>query len=196
MRGAARAGCCLILVGVLCGCASPARPPKTGCPVVPVPSERLPEALALRARLQLESRGREVGLEVVANRVGDDFVIVGLATHGLRLFTVRQHGRELDVDAGDDPGLSYLALFVVDVLHRAYLIETSGTGGSWGEEIVEESRRDGVRTRSFRAPGTESAASQVAIEYPDEFPGQGAGLTEIRNDWCGYEAVVARLDGQ
>ena len=73
--------------------------PRESCPVVPVSTGDLPQGLRLRARMSFTVGNRIVGLETVARAVQDELVVIGLAPYGARLFTVRQRGREISVEA-------------------------------------------------------------------------------------------------
>lgn len=189
-------------------------PSAPGCPVDPVPSADLPENASLRARIQLRVGEQAIALEVVARAGSDELVVVGLAPYGFRLFSVRQRGREFEVDAGSSARLRTLALFVMDALHRSYWIapaaaDLGGTGHprdpggardtedaqfEWGDEKISESHSSDRRRRAFTRTDSDSADSGVTIEYSHFTASGRAGRVEIRSKWCGYEAVIAVLD--
>ena len=57
----------------------------------------------------------------------------------------------------------------------------------WYGERVTEQRHDGHVRREFVRIDGDSVSPVVAIEYSSS----DAGNVEIRNPWCGYEAVVS-----
>lgn len=190
------AALCLML-----SCAS-ARPwtGRSDCPVVLMSSTELRAPTRLRARARFTIGDREIGLEVIALKDPEELVAVGIAPQGTRLFAVRQRGRDLEIDASSRQ-LEHLARWVMDALHRGLWIKpvdsTSRNGEvNWiweGEEVVEI-QQDGHRLREFRRAGDVSDVAPVAIDYRDRpHPGGTPGF-EIRNAWCGYEAIFVPLD--
>ncbi len=139
------------------------------CEVAPIPSNEIPEGLDLRARMRVSAGRREIGLEVVARETGGDLVVVGFTAYGMRLFTVRQQGREVSVEAAAWRDVGPLPFFVMDALHRLYFA------------------------------GASSAPSDgVSIEYPEvgraAASSDAPAAVAIRNSRCGYEAVVVTLE--
>jgi len=156
----------------------------------------------LRVRGRVEIGDREVGLETIAHRDQEGLVVVGLTPHGMRIFAIRQTGRDVEVDAASSREMRYLAFWVLDALHRSLWIQPTadfrrGNGGtwSWHGEQIREFRRDDRWRREFRNEGGDAdEVAPVVIDYrgsPDQAPGSGF---EIRNAWCGYEALFVSLD--
>jgi hypothetical protein len=183
-------------------CATPGAPSHhASCPVTPVATADLAPGLRLRARMSFTALDREVHLEAVARATSDELVVVGFAPYGVRLFAVRQHGRELSVEAPSSRELGSVALWVVDALHRIYWIDPpfargSDAAASWDREgeRVTEWREGGRLRREFTRPGVDPASARVSIDYPEAADaGAGPGV-EIRNPWCGYEALVVSLE--
>jgi hypothetical protein len=151
--------------------------------------------------MSFRARGEQVGLEAVAQETANELVVVGLSSYGIRLFAVRQRGRQLSIEGTSSPASRYLALWVMDLLHRAYWIQPPpGRGGgpavrwTWGDEWVIESEEGGSVRREYGRLGDESAVAAVTIQYA-EGSGAGPGLgLEARNAWCGYEAVATALE--
>ncbi len=173
--------------------------PRESCPVAPVSTGDLPQGLRLRARMSFTVGDRIVGLETVAHAVQDELVVIGLAPYGARLFTVRQRGREISVEASSKREFERLALWVMDVLHRIYWIappsdRQSSRVSSWNRanERVTEWNDGSLLRREFVRPGENAASSRVTISYHEDAD-TGESTVEIRNPWCGYKAVVATL---
>jgi hypothetical protein len=184
------------------------------CPVVPVATGDLPEGLLLRSRVHLVGRGKDLRLEVVAQATPAELVVVGLTPFGMRLFTIRQWGRELTVETLSDRKFGQAALWVLDALHRIYWIEppedaapgdpgsAPGDPQSWEreEERVSDWLEAGQRRRrEFARAGADPAPARVSIDYPGAngaaAPDDGSGAgTSIDNRWCGYEAVWITLE--
>ena len=182
-------------------CASvPPRLGGPGCPVVPVSSLDLPASTRLRARVRIGVGDHELGLEAIARKGPEELVVVALVPYGTRLFAIRQRGRNIEIDTASSREMEYLALWVMDALHRGLWIEPpagspreDGRGWSWEGEQVVEAQRDGRWRREFRRAGDASSnVAPVAIDYLDA-PHARSGF-EIRNAWCGYEAVLIPLD--
>jgi len=178
-------------------------PPWTGgsdCPVVLMSSTELRAPARLRARVRIAVGDREIGIEVVALKGPEELVVVGIAPQGTRLFAVRQRGRDLEIDASSRQ-LEQLAHWVMDALHRGFWIEpvdltwrNDEVNWIWEGEEVVEIQQAGHRRREFRRAGNVSDVAPVAIDYRDRpHPGGIPGF-EIRNAWCGYEAIFVPLD--
>lgn len=168
---------------------------------MPVSSVDLPETTRLRARLQLLVGERKLGLEVVARKTLEGLVVVALAPDGTRLFAVVQRGRDIEIDPAAPRRARQLALVVIDVLHRGLWIEPKtlsrnrrATSWIWEDEEVEETQRRGRRTRTFRHAGETSDVAPVSIAYRESRLHENGSDFEIRNAWCGYEAVLVHLD--
>ena len=167
------------------------------CPVVPVSTTDHLEDVELRARMHFSMKGRKAHFEVVARRVPEELVVVGIAQHGVRLFAVHQRGREIVVEGTSSRNYTRLALWALDALHRAIWISAPsdlGTGAvvdwSWENESVTESIGGGQRRREFRHP---DASDSVEIYYASPSTGRGDHV-EIQNPWCGYEARFVVFD--
>jgi len=189
-------------LGLVLSCAGlPAWLGGPGCPVVPVSSMDIPASTQLRARMRIGVGDRVLGLEVIARKGPEELVVAGLAPHGTRLFALRQRGRDIEIDGTSSRQMKYLSLWVMDALHRGLWIEPAagsrreeGASWTWEGEHVVEVRRDGHWRREFRSTGNATNVAPVAIEYRDEPDVGGESGFEIRNAWCGYEAVIVLLD--
>ena len=172
------------------------------CPVVPISSSDLPDPRQLRARMQFTMSGDEAYLEAVTGGTPDDLVVVGIAQYGVRLFAVHQRGREISVEGALSRRFEHLALWTLDVLHRAFWIQPppdiepgAVVNWDWGNERVTDVREGGGGWREFTRHGGDPASARVVIRYSAATAGTSAGpRVEIYNPWCGYEAVVAVLE--
>jgi hypothetical protein len=192
-------------IALLCfmlSCASV--PPWLGgpdCPVVPVSTMELHATARLRARARITVGNREIGFEVVAFGDSEELVVVGVAPQGIRLFAIRQRERNFDTDASPSREMKQLARWVMDALHRGLWIEPAAdsrhdNGVSWvreGEQVIEVRRNGGWR-REFRRAGDANHVAPIVIDYRDPAHPGGQPRFEIRNAWCGYEAVFIPLD--
>jgi hypothetical protein len=170
---------------------------RSHCPVVPVSTADHLDDVELRARMRFSMENGEAHFEVVARRVAEKLVVVGIAQYGVRLFAVHQRGREIAVEWALSREFAQLARWTLDALHRAIWIATPsdpGTGPvvnwSWENEGVTESIDGGQRRREFVRP---DASDPVVIRYLS--PSAEAGdRVEIQNPWCGYEATLVVVD--
>ena len=167
------------------------------CPVVPVSTADHLDDVKLRSRMHFSMKNREAHFEVVARRVSEELVVVGIAQYGVRLFAVRQRGREIVVEGAPSREFAHLARWTLDALHRAIWISPPSdpeagpvVNWSWENESVMESIDGGQRRREFVYPG---ASEPVVIRYLSP-SAEGGNRVEIQNPWCGYEAAFVILD--
>jgi hypothetical protein len=167
------------------------------CPVVPVSTTDHLGDVELRARMHFSMDDREAHFEVVARRVPEELVLVGIAQHGTRLFAVHQRDREIAVEGAASRESTHLARWTLDALHRAIWItapsdpEAAGVvDWNWENESVTEAIDGGRRTRRFARP---DAAAPVVIRYGRPATESGDRV-EIENPWCGYEATFVVFD--
>jgi hypothetical protein len=170
---------------------------RSHCPVVPVPTGDLPDDVNLRAHMHFSIEDREAHFEVVARRVPEELVVVGIAQYGVRLFAARQRGREIAVEGTPSREFAHLARWTLDALHRAIWIPTQSDPGagpvvswSWENESVKESIHGGRRRREFERSG---ASEPVVIRYDPLSAGAGPRV-EVQNPWCGYAVTFTIID--
>lgn len=191
-----------LVCGVLCStlsCAGAlAGRDDSRCPVTPVSSTDLPASTRIRARVLIGVGDRQVGIEVVARNRPEELVVVGLASHGTRLFAVRQRDREIEIDAGSSSRAAHLARWVIDALHRGLWIQPSSQDDRasfrWEGEQIIEIQREGRWRREFRDSDDATDVAPVSIEYRGAVHRSGGSGFEIHNAWCGYDAVFIPLD--
>ncbi|MBW2377926.1 MAG: DUF3261 domain-containing protein, partial [Deltaproteobacteria bacterium] len=106
----------------------------------------MPDDIELRGRMHLSMENGEAHFEVVARRVPEELVVVGIAQYGVRLFAVHQRGREIAVEGAPSREFEHLARWTLDALHRAIWISRPSDPGagpvvnwSWENESVTES---------------------------------------------------------
>jgi len=170
---------------------------RSHCPVVPVSTAGHLDDVELRARMHFSMKNGEAHFEVVARRVPEELVVVGIAQYGVRLFAAHQRGREIAVEGASSREFAHLARWTLDALHRAIWISTPSDAGagpvvnwSWENESVAESIDGGQRRREFARP---DASDPVVVRYLS--PSAEAGdRVEIQNPWCGYEASFVVVD--
>jgi hypothetical protein len=170
---------------------------RADCLVVPVSVGDLPDDVDLRARMRFSVEGRETHFEVIARRVFEELVVVGIAQSGVRLFAAHQRGREIALEGTLSRKSAHLARWTLDALHRALWISPPPDAGaglvvnwSWESEIVTESIDGEQRRRNFvRLDESDS----VLIRYLS--PAAEAGdRVEIQNFRCGYEATFVVVE--
>ena len=169
--------------------------------MVPVASSELPAPLLLRTRMQIAAGEHSLRLETVAESSEEGLMMLGFAPYGVRLFAVRQRDRELSPEGLATSQLDSLALWTADILNRVFWIQSPGEAvpdgpTRWsreGERVTEWREKGRLRRREFEREGAEPSAERVSIDYPQGADGDGAAGIEVRNPWCGYEAVVVPL---
>ena len=167
------------------------------CPVVPVSTADHLDDVDLRARMHFSMENWEAHFEVVARRVPEELVVVGIAQYGVRLFAVHQRGREIAVEGAPSRKFAHLARWTLDALHRAIWITTpsdleagSVVNWNWENESVTESIDGGQRRREFLHP---DASDPVVIRYLST-SAEAGDRVEIQNSWCGYKASFIVVD--
>jgi uncharacterized protein DUF3261 len=170
------------------------------CPGELVSSEAIPGEFLLRQRWRVERGDEAWSLEVVAQKRGDELVVVGLHPFGAKLFAIRQRGLETSVEAVPAPALEVPPLNVLRDLHRARFLGVAGAGGDGrfeaehdGTEILEERDAGRVRWRSFRSLAGDPAGL-VTLRFGE--PAEGGEAVTVDNGWCGYRAEITTWSAQ
>lgn len=166
------------------------------CPGQWVGTEAIAGDFVLRQRVRIEAAGRVVSLQLVVQKRGGELVLVGLHPFGAKLFTVRQRGLEVRVDAAPPPVLEVAPLNLLRDLHRERFLglATSGADGSFrgerdGTVIREEWAGGRLRWRSFeRLAADPPGRVELRFEEPEE-AGEAARVT-VDNRWCGYRSEI------
>lgn len=168
------------------------------CPGEWVSTQAIAGDFLLRQRL-IVTRGDGVfALQLVAQKRGDELLLLGLHPFGAKLFTLRQRGLETSVDAVPAPALEVPPLNVLRDLHRARFLglASAGADGSF------EERRDGTEIRELHEGGRLLRRSfqrldadppgVVELRFASE-PAEGGDRVTIENGWCGYRAELTTL---
>ena len=183
-----------------------------------------PAAAPRHIRAQLLAQGHVMRFELITQVRPEEIVVVGLAGYGVRLFTVRQTAQNVVIESAASRELEFVAEWLMDALHRSFWIEPTARdesgAGIWGRERVIDSPPEstgaastmGREWRRFELRGKDSATEPVTIAYPG-FDGEARdprtptdstlahdtardrkATLQIRNPWCGYEAILAPLE--
>jgi hypothetical protein len=147
----------------------------------------------LRARIRLAAGAIDAPLQLAVEKRGDVLVLVGFDPFGAKLFTVRQRGRETEVEALPAPVLPVPPRNVLRDLHRVRFLglarpdapDAELTEVRDGTRIAERWQAGVLRSRRFeRLDGS----GVVHLEFPP--PGaEPPGVVSIHNEACGYEAT-------
>jgi hypothetical protein len=182
------------------GCLAPPWRPDAGpCPVGVVATDDLPRDLRLRLRVRLNVGEQQLHFEAVAERNPGGIAVLGLAPYGIRLFALRQRGREVEVES-PSRRLEKIALWTLDALHRARWIEPSrrtAGDGAWtreGERVSEWWQDGRLVRREFAWEAGSGATPVVSIDYAAADGDARVRGIRVRNPWCGYEARLIELD--
>lgn len=198
----ARAARAASLVLLVAGCAHlPGRGRVVpACPGQLVPTQELTGELLLRQRVRVEAAGRRFALRLVTQLSGGELLLVGIDPLGAKLFSVRQHGSRVEVDALPPPVLEVAPVNLLRDLHRMrFLAVPERRPGlpsvvvRQGTEISERWQDGALRERSFRRlDGRPGGTVTLHFETPDSGE-EGLERVSIDNGWCGYRAEVVTL---
>lgn len=173
------------------------------CPGEWVSTRAIAGDFLLRQSLVVTRGDRVFALHLVAQKRGDELLLLGLHPFGARLFTLRQLGLETSVDAAPASVLDVPPLNVLRDLHRARFLglASAGSDGTFeehrdGTEIRELRERGRLRRRSFRRlAGDPAGVVELSFDAPAAESG-GADRVTIENGWCGYRAELTTLSEQ
>lgn len=169
------------------------------CPGQWVATEAIAGDFLLRQRVRIEAAARVFSLQLVVQKRGDELVLVGLDPFGAKLFTVRQRGLEVSVDAVPPPVLEVAPLNLLRDLHRERFLglATTGADGTFrgergGTEIREGFEGGRLRWRSFeRLDADPPGRVEVRFEAPED--PEGGARVMVDNHWCGYRSEITTL---
>jgi hypothetical protein len=170
------------------------------CPGDWVPTQAIDGDFLLRQSLLVTQGDHVFALHLVAQKRGDELLLLGLHPLGARLFTLRQRGLETSIDALPAPVLEVPPLNVLRDLHRARFLglRSAGADGTFeerhGDTVVREGHADGrLLWRSFRRlDGDPAGTVELRFEAASARADGGERVT-IDNGWCGYRAELATL---
>jgi hypothetical protein len=154
----------------------------------------------MRQHLRLTSGDRTVGMELALQKRGGELVLVGLHPLGAKLFSVRQVGTDLEVEALPAQVLDIPPENVLRDIHRVYFLSLAppvhdGTiRGVRGETEIRERWETGtLRERSFGADADSPDSARVVFA---PVPAAGAPLATVHHTGCGYRAEIRTLSRQ
>lgn len=170
------------------------------CPGQLVPSAELGGPLLLRQRVRLEAGERRVVLRLITQVRDGDLLLVGIDPLGAKLFSLRQRGSDVEVDALPASVLEVEPVTLLRELHRmrflsarAHRAEDPFVFVRQGTEISERWQGGALRERRFRRlDGRPEGVVTLRFETPG--PGEeGIERVSIDNGWCGYRVDVVTL---
>ena len=170
------------------------------CPGEWVSTQAIAGDFLVRQRLIVTRGDRVFALHLVAQKRGDELLLLGLHPFGAKLFTLRQRGLETSVDAVPAPALEVPPLNVLRDFHRARFLGLAAVGadGSFeerrdGTEIRELHEAGRLLRRSFqRLDGDPPGVVELHFE-PASAQAEGGDRVTIENGWCGYRAELTTL---
>lgn len=202
MASDARACLLLALALSLAGCAHlPFRGRAVPeCPGQLVPTWKIEGDLLLRQRVRVEAGERRVVLRLITQKREGELLLVGIDPLGAKLFTLRQRGSEVEVDALPAAVLEVEPVTLLRELHRMrFLAVPDGRRLSppvfvrQGTEISERWQEGVLRERRFRRLDGRPegvVTLRFASPAPEE---EGLARVTIDNGWCGYRAEFVTL---
>ncbi len=170
------------------------------CPGEWVSTAAIAGDFLVRQRLLVTRGDRVFALHLVAQKHGDELLLLGLHPFGAKLFTLRQLGLETSVEALPAPVLEVPPLNVLRDFHRARFlgVVSAAADGSFeerrGDTLVREGHEAGrLRWRSFqRLTGDPAGVVELRFDAPSEET-EGSDRVTIENGWCGYRAEFTTL---
>jgi len=167
------------------------------CPGELVPTQEIEGEFLLRQHLRVTVGDRSFGFELALQKRGDELVLVGLHALGAKLFTVRQIGSDVVVEAYPAPALDVAPENVLRDIHRVNffrLPQPSSDGvvhGRRGTTKIRERWEGGkLRERSFLTD--DGVANSVEIEFSETAPA-GEDFAAVHHPSCGYRAEFRTL---
>lgn len=147
-RGPARALCVAFAFAVGCSHLPGAREVPT-CPGPLVSTAEMDGDFLWRGRVRISSGGRTWAFQLVAQKSGDELLLVGLHPMGLKLFTIRQRADRVRVEAQPAPVLEVPPENLLRDLHR---LRFAGVLAPDGVEVEFEATGSGEPRAVIRNP--------------------------------------------
>jgi len=167
------------------------------CPGELVPTQEIAGDFLLRLHLRVSSEGGSFGFELAVQKVGDELVLVGLHPLGAKLFTLRQTGTDVRVEAHPAPALEVPPENILRDVHRVRFLAlpppaadgvVQGRRGT--REIREHWEAGRLRERRFFRTGDGEATAEIAFTGTDAAGDESAVLRHHR---CGYRSEFRTL---
>ena len=170
------------------------------CPGQLVSTSQIPGDLLLRQRVRIEAGGASVVLRLITQKRGDELLLLGIDPLGAKLFTLRQRGSEIEVEALPAQVLAVEPITLLRDLHRTrFLSVPKPPAGApfvivrQGTEISERWEGGSLRERRFRRlDGQPEGVVTIRFEAPGP-EDEGLERITIDNGWCGYRAEFVTL---
>lgn len=172
----------------------------TLCPGALVPSTQIEGDFLLRQHLRVTAGEDSFSMELALQKRGDELVLVGFHPLGAKLFTARQVGTEVAIEAHPAPALEVPPENVLRDIHRVNFLSLSPPaadgvirGQRQGIEIREDWEAGGLRERSFR--GADGAPEVARIVFSND-ASTGEESASLHHAGCGYHAEFRTLSKQ
>jgi hypothetical protein len=172
------------------------------CPGEFAPTGAIAGDFLVRQRLLVSHGGAVFALHLVAQKRGDELLLLGLHPFGAKLFTLRQRGVETSIEAVPAPALEVPPLNVLRDFHRARFLGLAGADPDGvsreerGETEIRELHEAGrLRRRTFRRLSGDPPGV-VELTFETTSPAEGISRVTIENGWCGYRAELTTLSEQ
>ncbi len=163
------------------------------CPGQLVSTAEISGEFLLRQRVKVDARDRRILLRLITQKRGEELLLLGFDPLGAKLFTLRQLGSEVEVDALPAAVLEVEPITLLRDLHRMRFLSAPVAYVRQGTEIRERWEGSTLRERRFRrVDGRPEGVVTVRFEIlgPDE---EGLERVSIDNGWCGYRVEIVTL---
>lgn len=151
----------------------------------------VPGDFTLRERQRIASRGREIMIEIVAEKRGDKLVLVGLHRMGQKAFRIVQTGERVSVQTywGRPP---VRPMNVLRDFHRVHFLEAAATPPTENEtERVALHNRERIREVWYEGRLTKRIFERATGDAKTITLLFGNPKTvRIENDRCGYRTEI------
>lgn len=158
------------------------------CPGELRSTDQIEGEFVLRQRVRIRAGELNFPMQIVVQKTADELVVIGFNPIGAKLFTVRQRGRETDVDALPRAVLPVPPLNVLRDLNRIRFLAAprpdDGVGGStrsFGGTEVTDTWQDGALIRRKLTPPGDRLPTTLTFE-------PGSSSVSVDNPSCGYVA--------
>lgn len=162
------------------------------CPGELVPTQEIEGEFLLRQHLRVTAGDRSFHFELALQKRGDELVLVGLHALGAKLFTIRQIGSDVVVEAHPSPALDVPPENVLRDIHRVNFLRLPHPAsdgivhGRRGSTEIRE-RWDASKLRERRLLADDGLEGAVTIEFSEAAAPDG-DVAAVNHPGCGYRA--------
>jgi len=166
-----------------------------------VDSQRLPDGVFLRQRVEAHYPGGAVSFAAVLQTADGALSLLELTPYGARAFLIEQRGQSVHYTPFVEHELPFPPRFILLDVHRALFLGLPGAPLSdgvhgaeqHGEALTERWAGGRLQERSYRRlDGRPSGL--IRIRYAAPVPGsRWPGLIELDNGWFGYHLTIRTL---